>query len=161
MMDQDRPTENPLENQVKETSEIQGKPVKKLIILPGMDGTGRLLTPFVESLGRRIDAQLFDYPTDVIQSYDEIINSVESVLPHNGEDFALLAESFAGPVALSLAQKGIPGLRALILVVTFAATPRHPLLQLTRVLPMSKLMSLPEITWKLPIRRNISQLTRG
>ena len=54
-----------------------------------------------------------------------------------------MAESFAGPVALSLAQKGIPGLRALIFVVSFAATPRHFLLKLTGLLPMKRLLRLP------------------
>ena len=89
------------------------------MLLPGMDGTGLLLNPFIEALGRRVDAQLFDYPTHVIQSYEEIISNVEAVLPSTGEDFAILAESFAGPIALWLAQKDIPGLRGLILVVNF------------------------------------------
>ncbi len=143
MTGHDIPMSEFLENPLKVPAEKKGPPVRKLVILPGMDGTGRLLKPFVSSLGRRVDAQLFDYPTHVIQSYDEIINNVEAVLPQDGEDFVILAESFAGPIALSLAQKGIPGLRALILVVTFAVTPRHPLLQFTRALPMSKLLSMP------------------
>jgi pimeloyl-ACP methyl ester carboxylesterase len=143
MTDHDQPTTSVGDKEEKEASDIQGKPVRKLLVLPGMDGTGLLLNPFIESLGRRVDAQLFDYPTHVIQSYEEIISNVEAMLPRTGEDFAILAESFAGPVALSLAQKGIPGLRALILVVSFAATPRHFLLQLTRYLPMDRLLGLP------------------
>ena len=127
----------------KESSAYRGKPVRKLLILPGMDGTGLLLNPFVECLGGRVDAQLFDYPTHVILTYEEIINKVEAMLPTTGEDFVILAESFAGPVALSLAQKGIPGLRGLILVVSFAATPRHFLLQLTGLLPMRRILRLP------------------
>jgi pimeloyl-ACP methyl ester carboxylesterase len=107
-----------------------------------MDGTGLLLNPFIECLGGRVDASLFDYPTHVALSYEEIIQRVEALLPA-GEAFAILAESFAGPVALSLAQKRIPNLRALILVVSFAATPRHFLLQLTRYLPMTRLLRLP------------------
>ena len=142
-MDHELPMNEPVENQDKETIRKPGKTVKRLIVLPGMDGTGRLLKPFVESLRYRADIHLFDYPTHEIQSYEDIINNVEAVLPRNVEDFAILAESFAGPIALSLAQKEIPGLRALILVVTFGATPRHPLLQLTRALPMKKLLSLP------------------
>jgi len=143
MTDYDHPTRTAEENHGREPSDNRAKPVRKLMVLPGMDGTGLLLNPFIEYLGRRVDAQLFDYPTHVIQSYEEIISNVEAVLPSTGEDFAILAESFAGPVALSLAQKGIPGLRALILVVSFAATPRHLLLQLTRYLPMDRLLGLP------------------
>ena len=119
-----------------------GKPVKKLMVLPGMDGTGRLLGPFVQALGERVEAKLFDYPTHIIQSYDQIIENVEAVLPKD-EDFVILGESFAGPIALALAQKEIPGLRGLVLVVTFAATPRHFLIQVTRVLPMAWLMGRP------------------
>ena len=143
MTDYDHPTRTAGENDGREPSDNSAKPVRKLVVLPGMDGTGLLLNPFIESLGRRVDAQLFDYPTHVIQSYEEIISNVEAVLPSTGEDFAILAESFAGPIALWLAQKDIPGLRGLILVVTFAATPRHLLLQLTRVLPMERLLGLP------------------
>jgi len=144
MTDQNLPVTNAAQSPIEEVPAMKkGSPVRKLVVLPGMDGTGRLLKPFIDCLGRRVDAQLFDYPTHVIQSYDEIINNVEAVLPRDGEDFVILAESFAGPIGLALAQKGIPGLRALILVVTFAVTPRHPLLQLTRALPMSKLLSLP------------------
>ncbi len=143
MTENHRPEGRPVEDKAADLSQRPGQRVKKLFVLPGMDGTGRLLNPFVQSLGRRVEAQVFDYPTHVIQSYDEIISAVEAILPRNGEDFAILAESFAGPIALTLAQKGIPGLRALIMVVTFGATPRHPLLRLTGVLPMAKLMSLP------------------
>ena len=143
MTDHDHPTTSAEDTEGKESSVKRGKPVRKLLILPGMDGTGLLLNPFIECLGGRVDARLFDYPTHVIQTYEEIINSVEAVLPTSGEDFVILAESFAGPVALSLAQKGVPGLRALILIVSFATTPRHFLLQLTRLLPMKTLLRLP------------------
>lgn len=143
MTDHDHLTKSAEDHEEKESSDKRGKPVRKLLILPGMDGTGLLLNPFIECLGGRVDAELFDYPTHVIQTYEEIINNVEAVLPTTGEDFVILAESFAGPVALSLAQKRIPGLRALILVVSFAATPRHFLLQLTGLLPMKRLLRLP------------------
>ena len=139
----DDPRSGPVENRIKELSERRGKPVRQLLLLPGMDGTGLLLKPFIDCFGSRIEAHLFDYPTDVIRSYEEIINHVEAVLPRYGEDFVILAESFGGPIALSLAQKGIPGLRGLILVVTFAATPRHFLLRLTRFLPMVRLLGMP------------------
>ena len=133
----------PVENGTIAGTIKKGKPIRKLVVLPGMDGTGKLLGPFVESLGPRVDVQLFDYPTDVIQTYEEIIHNVEAALPHNGENFVILGESFAGPITLALAQKGLPGLKGLILVVSFAKTPRHPLLPLTRALPMPTLLSMP------------------
>ena len=143
MTDLDHPITAAVEKGNSETAGKKGKPIRKLIILPGMDGTGKLLGPFVNSLGRRVDAKLFSYPTHEIQTYEDIINNVEAVLPGNDEEFVILAESFAGPIALSLAQKGLPGLRGLILVVSFAKTPRHPLLPLTRALPMPTLLSMP------------------
>ena len=132
-----------IDSSITEISERRSKPVKRLVLLPGMDGTGLLLKPLIDCLGSRLETNLLDYPTDEILSYEEIISHVETILSGYDEEFVILAESFAGPIALSLAQKGIPGLRALVLVVTFAATPRHFLLNLTRFLPMVRILGMP------------------
>jgi len=143
MTNHDQTPRETVYNEISQAPVKKGKPIRKLVVLPGMDGTGKLLGTFVKSLELRVDVQLFDYPTDVIQTYEEIIHNVEAALPLSGEEFVILGESFAGPIALALAQKGLPGLKALILVVSFAKTPRHPLLPLTRALPMPTLLSMP------------------
>jgi len=121
--------------------------VKKLVLLPGMDGTGELFQPLVEALGGRIQTEVLDYPAHERLTYPELIARVAEQIPHDGTDFALLAESFAGPIGLTLAQRHHPGLRGLILAVTFAIPPRKQLLQLTRLLPMPWLLAQPIPCW--------------
>jgi len=119
----------------------------KLVLLPGMDGTGDLLTPFVKELDERgIASQVISYPTDVVLGYEELIERVSSALPEDDE-LVLLGESFSGPIALALAQRDTPGLRGLVLVVTFAEAPDSMLLQLTRVLPVKWILSQPVPCW--------------
>ena len=43
----------------------------KIVILPGLDGTGRLLTEFARELGDARDVQIVSYPTD-LTAYDDI-----------------------------------------------------------------------------------------
>jgi len=57
-----------IEGSITGISERKGKKVKRLVLLPGMDGTGLLLKPFIDSLGGRLETHLLDYPTDVILS---------------------------------------------------------------------------------------------
>jgi pimeloyl-ACP methyl ester carboxylesterase len=121
--------------------------VKKLVLLPGMDGTGKLLQPLVHALGDRIETQVIDYPAHEKLGYPELIDRIVAQIPTDGTDFAILAESFAGPIGLTLAQQHHPGLRGLILAVTFAIPPRKQLLQLTKLLPMPWLLAQPVPCW--------------
>jgi pimeloyl-ACP methyl ester carboxylesterase len=120
----------------------------KVIILPGMDGTGKLLEPLgqcLQELG--LPNTILSYPAGQSQSYATIIKEiVEPALPEK-EDFVILAESFAGPMALTLAQRQIPHLKGLVLVVTFAAPPDSMLLALSGLLPMKSIMSIPVPCW--------------
>lgn len=96
-----------------------------IVLLPGMDGSGLLFKEFVSELAVR--ALVVSYPRDQPLSYEQLEAFVQQRLPV-GEPYILLGESFSGPIAIALAAKGLPGLRAVVLVCTFARLrpPRAP-----------------------------------
>ena len=94
-----------------------------LILLPGMDGTGLLFAGFVQALGDRHSTDVIEYPNDMSLDYAQLADLVFRRLPSN-RPFVLLAESFSGPIALSIAQCNPPHLKAVILVASFAQNPR-------------------------------------
>jgi len=72
----------------------------RLVLLPGMDGTGELFGAFADTV--RADTQVVRYPSTQALDYAELEQFVLSKLPRQ-EPFVLLGESFSGPVALSIA----------------------------------------------------------
>jgi pimeloyl-ACP methyl ester carboxylesterase len=93
----------------------------KLILLPGLDGTGELFSPFLELL-RGFPTQVIAYPRDRAMNYAEHEAFARGKLPAN-EDYVLLAESFSGPVGIAIAADAPPQLKGLILCGTFASNP--------------------------------------
>jgi len=106
----------------------------KLLILPGMDGSGLLLTDLIDSL-RNLTVEVISYPNSDDLDYSQLEKLVQSRLPR-GDSFALLAESFSGPIAISLAARRPPGLRGLILSCSFARNPRPVLSKLSTMLSL-------------------------
>ena len=94
----------------------------QLILLPGMDGTGRLFADFIDAMELRVAPKVIAYPGDRALSYGELTDLVRRALPID-EPYVLLAESFSGPIAIALAAEELPGLAALILVSSFARAP--------------------------------------
>src|SRR5262245_41845429 len=92
-----------------------------LHMLPGLHGGSKLFERFVAALPEWIEPRIVTYPNDRIITYDDILAQV--TLPE--EPFALLAESYAGPLGIRIAASRPANLRALILVATFARSP-HP-----------------------------------
>jgi pimeloyl-[acyl-carrier protein] methyl ester esterase len=93
-----------------------------LLLLPGMDGTGRLFEPLLRCLSPLLVPVVVAYPADRACGYAELLPLVEAVVP-DGRDFLVLGESFSGPLALLLADRQSPGLRGVILCASFARTP--------------------------------------
>ena len=107
--------------------DIHSKNRSRLIYLPGIDGTGRLLhrQPL---LFDRYDVRSIRYPQDRPNTYDELAAlGAEQLEPDGG---TVLAESFGGAVALTLALSRPELVHRLILVNTFARYPRQPLIKL-------------------------------
>jgi pimeloyl-ACP methyl ester carboxylesterase len=101
-----------------------------LVLLPGLDGTGKLLTTFVQALAQVLcapwETQVIAYLKDEPLGYDELERRVRGALPDD-RPFVLLAESFSGPIAIRIAASPPRAMRGVILCGTFARNP-YPLL---------------------------------
>jgi len=80
-----------------------------LILLPGLDGTGKLFSGFVRALGADIDAQIVSYPVDQPLGYAELETLVRATLPADRR-FVVLGESFSGPIAIQIGANPPAGL---------------------------------------------------
>lgn len=94
-----------------------------LLLLPGMDGTGDLFDPFVAALGPEFNAVVVRYPEDEPLDYAQLETLVRASLPTEGQ-FVIVAESFSGPIAVSIAATAPRGLRGLVLCCSFIRNPR-------------------------------------
>lgn len=128
--------------------EVTVAPVR-LLLLPGMDGTGDLFEPLKKAMGPHAAIDVVRYPGRRVLGYDELEPLVRAQLPSQ-EPFVLLGESFSGPLAISIAASRPAGLRGLILCCSFARRPtpamamlRAGLLELAMGLLHSRAMRLP------------------
>ncbi|MDD5393468.1 MAG: alpha/beta hydrolase [Thiothrix sp.] len=115
--------------------------IKKLVLLPGLDGTGLLFQPLLEQLGSDFSVQIIRYPPDQCQSVQTLAAQVREQVVFDS-DTVLLAESFSGLVAMELLRQNIP-LHSIIFCASFASTPRPWLLKLATILPLELLFQLP------------------
>jgi pimeloyl-ACP methyl ester carboxylesterase len=99
--------------------------VRTLVLLPGMDGTGRLFAPLVAALAPDIDCIVGSYP-DSAPDYTAHLRHAQTFLPRD-RPYAVLGESFSGPIAIRLGADPPPLLRGLILGASFLRSPRTPL----------------------------------
>src|SRR5580698_5589674 len=113
-----------------------------LVLLPGLDGTGKLFAEFLKALDLGSRAHVVPYPPDIPLGYDELEPIVRAALPTRSP-FVLLGESFSGPLAIRIAARPPPGLAALVLCVTFASNPYPRLAWERRLAPLLPLKSLP------------------
>lgn len=93
-----------------------------VVMLPGLDGTGRMSTSFLSALqAHGLTTQAIALPAQGGQGYATLAEWLWPQLPH--QPFVLLAESFSGPLAIQLAARQPAGLRGLVLAATFARRP--------------------------------------
>lgn len=97
-----------------------------LVLLPGLDGTGKLFRPLTDRLPRDIPYKIVAYPPDQRLSIGGLAHRVADRLPPG--PVVLLAESFSGLVALELLAQKPHAIQGVIFCATFAQTP-HPLLR--------------------------------
>lgn len=94
-----------------------------LVLLPGLDGSGALFDDFVSALPSTIATRVISYPGDRSLSYRELLAYIGERLPTG--PFAVLGESFSGPLALHLGAAN-PRVTAVILCASFVRNPlRH------------------------------------
>ena len=113
-----------------------------LILLPGLDGTGKLFANFLEALDLSLRTHVVAYRPDVPLGYDELETLVRAALPTR-QPFVLLGESFSGPLAIRIAARPPAGLVGLVLCVTFASNPFPKLAWARRLAAFLPLKSLP------------------
>lgn len=106
----------------------------KLVLLPGLDGTGEHFTPFLAELPESWDALMIRYPNEVAQDYASLTEYVAQQLTQE-EPIYLLAESFSGPIAYRLATEYAFPIKAVIFVATFLTSPQPRLLWLRHFAP--------------------------
>ena len=103
--------------------------IKRLVLLPGMDGTGALFEEFVKLLPGEIESIIASYPSNQKLSYAQLMPIVRAAAPIT-EPYILLAESFSTPLAIQFAATRPPNLRGLILCAGFASSPAKGLRRL-------------------------------
>jgi pimeloyl-ACP methyl ester carboxylesterase len=94
-----------------------------LVLLPGLDGSGSLFVQFQAALPPHIESTVVRYPPDPPAGYVALEAIVKAHL-RSPEPYVLVAESFSGPIALSIAAAAPPGLAGLVLSCSFARDPR-------------------------------------
>jgi pimeloyl-ACP methyl ester carboxylesterase len=103
-------------------------PGPTIVLLPGLDGTGRMFAPFVDCCPEGWDTQVVRYPRDAQLGYAELLPLVLDALPTD-RPYVLLGESFSGPLAVEAATRDLPGLRGVILCASFVRSPALPWFQ--------------------------------
>ncbi len=94
----------------------------RLILLPGMDGTGDLFDPLLKMIPPKYQVQAIAYPADELLSYEGLYDFVGDQLRNQGQ-IILVAESFSGPLALRIANSEPERIRAVILCASFVYPP--------------------------------------
>jgi pimeloyl-[acyl-carrier protein] methyl ester esterase len=95
---------------------------KHLVLLPGLDGTGKLFADFLAALPNSFTATVVAYPMDEFLSYAQLRQHIAASVP-NAQPFVLLAESFSTPIAVEYAASIPPNLTALIISTGFVFNP--------------------------------------
>ena len=100
----------------------------RIVLLPGMDGTGALFVRFVACAPPGFECIPLPLPLEA-RRYNQFADWVGKRLPGDSP-YILLAESFSGPIATTVAAAPSPNLRALVLCNSFVAPPRSSLWKL-------------------------------
>ena len=98
-----------------------------LFLLPGLDGSTNLFQRFIGAATGALDLRRVPYPQDRFLDYPDLETLVRTRLPR-GEPYAILGESFGGPLALRVAATKPEGLVGVVLVATFHRRPANMLI---------------------------------
>ena len=122
------------------------------MMLPGLDGSTDLFARFLARATGALDFRRVPYPKDRFLDYADLERMVWPQLPR-GEPFAILGESFGGPLAMRIAASAPPGLVAVVLVATFHRRPARPII--ARVSPLAPAF------FRLPLPPHVVRLLLG
>lgn len=93
----------------------------KIVLLPGLDGTGILYQQLAEQLAPAYLLQVIAYPPQELWGYAQLLDYITPQLPES--PYVLIAESFSGPLGVLVAAQQSPHLKGLVLCCTFGRNP--------------------------------------
>lgn len=97
-----------------------GNVTMKLVLLPGMDGTGKLFRPFVDKLPPEIEANVIPLLQQIDISYEQ---QAEYVAESIDDASVIIAESYSGMVALKLLEYFPEKVAKIVFVASFIGRP--------------------------------------
>ena len=103
------------------------------VLMPGFDGTGDLYQGLIEELGNELGSVVVCYSSN--NSLGEYVDEAISQAPKN-QPIILIAESFSGPIALEIVDRGELDVRGLVLSATFLSPPLKPAIELGLKMPI-------------------------
>lgn len=112
----------------------------KLILLPGMDGSGLLFGPLLNRLGS-LDTEVIPLPSEGAQDYSSLAEKVAALI--GDQECVVLAESYSGGIVEILLKKHNLQIRHVIFVASFLSCPSRTLSRVAAVLPIRALMAIP------------------
>ena len=92
------------------------------VLLPGLHGTELLFQSFRLAAPAGFDVTVWPLPTCTFTSYRALAKRIADQLP-SGEKVFLVAESFSGPLAVTIAAEHPAKIAGLVLVATFVDSP--------------------------------------
>jgi pimeloyl-ACP methyl ester carboxylesterase len=98
------------------------KSLKKIVLLPGMDGSGELFRGLVGVLPPVLETETLWYPADRYMNYGELAGTLRGAIPVD-EPFVLVAESYGAPLAVLIASLEPPNLKGIVLSAGFVTSP--------------------------------------
>ena len=90
---------------------------RTVVLLPGLDGTGDLFQPLVDTAPPDVRPLVVKLPH--LGSYADLLDAIRDQLPDGR--FIILGESFSGPLALQIARELPERVTAVILCNSFVS----------------------------------------
>ncbi len=106
------------------------------VFLPGLDGTGLTYRPLGEAMPENARVRVVNYPKDRKFSFKELVRCAYEQLPPN-KQLVLIAESFSGPISISMAGTFPTNIKGIVFCATFMKLNRPLLLGAAKYLPLS------------------------
>lgn len=116
--------------------------IKRLVLLPGLDGTGKLFADLVGALPPTMEATVVGYPRQEFRTYDQLLAFVRDLVGPL-DPFVVLGESFSSPLSVRLAAMRPQNLAGLIISAGFVSNPFPHAGPLMRLLAKPALFRLP------------------
>lgn len=96
----------------------------ELLLLPGLNGSGRFHAPFLQALLPECRGHVLPLPNHGPQDYEYLCEHYSIYLTQRKCPVILLGESFSGPLVYELACKFPQQVKAVIFAASFVANPR-------------------------------------